>query len=115
MDEALASVLPGLKVRLAGPLARLGRLSEARVLLAQLEAMSDPPIEPMVDAYAALDKDRAFEWIHRAIDRRASVVVLTLRLNPTYTELRKDPRWDDVMAHLEAEEAKGRSGGGAPG
>jgi TolB-like protein len=115
MDEALASVGPGLKVALAAPLARLGRLPEARVLLAQLEAMSDPPIVPMVDAYAALDKDRAFEWMHRAIDRRISNVVTTLRLSPTYTELRKDPRWDDVMAHLEAEEAKGRSGGGAPG
>jgi hypothetical protein len=77
--------------------------------------MSDPPMEAMVRAYAALDKDRAFEWMHRAIDRRISNVVTTLRLSPTYTELRKDPRWDDVMAHLEAEEAKGRSGGGAPG
>jgi tetratricopeptide (TPR) repeat protein len=115
MDEALASVGLELKVGLAGYLAHLGRLSEARVLLAQLEAMSDPPIEPMVNAYAALDKDRAFEWIHRAIDRRIGPVVMTLRLNPTYTELREDPRWDDVIAHLEAEEAKGRSGGGAPG
>jgi TolB-like protein len=115
MDEALASVGPGFKVGLAGSLARLGRLSEARVLLTQLEAMSDPPIEPMVDAYAALDNDRAFEWIHRAIDRRIFPVVATLRLGPTYTELRKDPRWDEVMAHLEAEEAKGSSGRGAPG
>jgi tetratricopeptide (TPR) repeat protein len=111
LDEALASVGPGLKPQLAFLLARLGRFDEARALLAQLEAMETPPVEPMVRAYVELDRDRAFEWIHIAIDRHVTFLVVGLRTSITYAELRKDPRWAEVMAHLEAEEAKGRGRG----
>ena len=64
----------------------------------------------MVHAYAELDTDRAFEWIHKAIERHITSVIGLLRVSPVYAELRKDPRWDEVMRRLEAEEAKGRAG-----
>jgi hypothetical protein len=73
--------------------------------------METPLVEPMVRAYVELDRDRAFEWIHIAIDRHVIGVVGALRTSILYAELRKDPRWAEVMAHLEAEEAKGRVGG----
>ena len=113
VDDGLASVGPGLRVFLAGPLAQLGRTEEARQLLAVLEALEHPPVWAvwaMVTAYAALDHNRAFEAIHMAIDRHSIPVITTLRWDPTYSELRKDPRWARVMRHLEAEEARTRAG-----
>ena len=86
-------------------------LDEARALLAQLEAMETPPVEYMVRAYVELDRDRAFEWIHIAIDRHVTFLVGGLRTSIVYAELRKDPRWTEVMAHLEGEEAKGGAAG----
>jgi TolB-like protein/tetratricopeptide (TPR) repeat protein len=109
LDEALESVGP-MKPQLAGPLARVGRTDEARELLAELEALDEPPVESMVWAYAELDTDHAFDWIHKAIERHISSVIGLLRVSPVYSELRKDPRWDEVMRRLEAEEAKGRAG-----
>jgi hypothetical protein len=100
---------------LAWPLARVGRTVEARQLLEQLESIDNPPVEHMVHTYASLDKEldraRAFEWIHTAIERHNMTVVGLLRVSSIYSELRKDPRWNEVMRHLEAEEAKGRSAG----
>jgi hypothetical protein len=110
LDDA-QSVGPAARLGMAGALARVGRTVEARQLLTQLEAIDNPPVEAMVYAYAELDTDRAFEWIHKAIERHITGVIGVLRLNPVYSELRKDPRWDDVMRRLEAEEAKGRSAG----
>jgi len=109
LDEALGSLGPTLKPYLAGPLARVGRTDEARALLAELESLDDdPPVAAMVAAYTSLEQpDRAFEWIHKAIDRRIRAVIGTLRTRPDLSELRKDRRWREVMAHLEAEEAEG--------
>jgi adenylate cyclase len=109
LDDALASVVPESKFVLAGVLASFGRTEEARQLLVKLEAIQHPPITAMVVAYAQLDHDRAFEWIHTAIDRHTWAIVLTLRTGPLFSELRQDPRWAEVMAHLESEEAKGRA------
>jgi hypothetical protein len=88
----------------------VGRTGEVRALLSQLEAMVDPPITNMVLAYAALDDERVFEWLHRAIDHRINAIVIGLRLSPYFARLREDPRWDEVMTQLEAEEAKGSAG-----
>ena len=108
LDEALASVSPVWKPFLAAPLVSLGRAAEARVLLAELEAVESPLEAAMVDGYAALGDERAFDWIHKAIDRHVIAVTGVLRTHPYYSELRKDRRWEEVMAHLEAEETEGR-------
>jgi tetratricopeptide (TPR) repeat protein len=114
LDEALASVGSESKPVLAQTLASLGRTEEARQLLAVLEELERPPTALMVETYAQLRDDRAFDWMHKAIDRHDILITHTLRANPVYSELHEDPRWAEVMAHLEAEEAKARAGGGAP-
>ena len=64
----------------------------------------------MAYGYAGMHDDRAFEWIHTAIDRHAWPVIQYLRLHPIFADLQKDPRWVEVMKHLESEEAQGRGG-----
>jgi len=112
LDEALASVGSESKPVLAQTLASLGRTEEARQLLAVLEELERPPTALMVETYAQLRDDRAFDWMHKAIDRHDILITHTLRANPIYSELHEDPRWAEVMAHLETEEAKARAGGG---
>ena len=111
LDDALASLEPETKPVLAIPLARLGRNEEARQLLALIEALERPPITILVQAYAALGDDRAFDWIHQGIEEHHENVTMMLRTNPVFADLRKDPRWNQVMSHLLAEEAKGRGSG----
>jgi TolB-like protein/tetratricopeptide (TPR) repeat protein len=101
---------PQMRLMLAASLVSVGRTDEVRALLSQLEAMADPPITGMVLAYVALDDERVFEWLHRAIDHRINAIIAGLRLAPVFARLREDPRWHEVMAHLEAEEAKGSAG-----
>ena len=109
LDEALAFVGSESKPVLAVALASLGRTEEAREILTALEGLEQPPITWMAETYAALGDARAFDWIHTGIDRHIIWVTQTLRASPVYSELRADPRWAEVMAHLEAEEAIGRS------
>jgi tetratricopeptide (TPR) repeat protein len=110
LDEALTSVDPQWRALLAPQLALLGREQEARSILAKLDRLGGPPAQLMTATYAALNDGRAFDWIHKAIERHILAVIGLLRVAPLYSELRKDPRWDEVMRHLEAEEAKGRAG-----
>jgi TolB-like protein/Tfp pilus assembly protein PilF len=110
IDDALSSAGPMYRPLFAGILAQVGRRDEANQILAHLERLEHPPIDAMVFAYAALGDDRVFEWIRTAIDDHVWIVVGTLRANPLFSELRKDPRWAEVMKHLESEEAKGRAG-----
>jgi DNA-binding winged helix-turn-helix (wHTH) protein/TolB-like protein/tetratricopeptide (TPR) repeat protein len=107
LDEGLASAGPEWAPIMAGALAWLGRKEEALQIIGALEALADPPIEPLAFAYAVLGDQRAFGLIHQGIDRHIAGIVNTLRLSPVYSQLRKDPRWNAVMAHLEAEEAIG--------
>jgi hypothetical protein len=64
----------------------------------------------MAETYAQLGDDRAFDWIYSAIDRHINSAIWRLRANPAYSALRTNPRWAEVMSHLEAEEAKGSAG-----
>ena len=85
-----------------------GRKSEARALIAEVEATElsgrqgkrygieyTPPVE-IAWVYAALgDKDKAFAWLDRA---RASHMFLGFpRLDPKYDPLRSDPRFATLM------------------
>jgi TolB-like protein/tetratricopeptide (TPR) repeat protein len=110
LDEALESVGPQQRPLLIALLTRLGRADEARQLLAPFETLDDPPPAVMAYGYVGLNNDRAFEWIHKAIDRHNWGVINWLRFSRLFDELRSDPRWAGVMAHLEAEEAKGAKG-----
>ncbi len=108
IDDGLSSAGPMYRPPFAGILAKVGRRDEAYQILAPLERLEHPPIDAMVFAYTALGDDRVFDWIHAAIDHHITNIVNTIRTGTIYSEeLRKDPRWAEVMAHLE-EEAKGR-------
>jgi tetratricopeptide (TPR) repeat protein/TolB-like protein len=108
-EDAAASVGPTMRSAMAWALAELGRRDEARALLERLEAMDDPPLEHIVYGYAALRDPRAFEWIHRAIDHHVVSTVPFIRVNPVFSGLYDDPRWAEVIEHLDAEEAEARS------
>ncbi len=78
-------------------------------MVKELENLEKPSLTTMTLAYATLgDYDRAFHWIHRAIEEHA--VLSLLRLDPRFTAMRADPRWEEVIRHLEEEEARGRAG-----
>ncbi len=109
LDDALATAGPDWKPALAGPLAVVGRRDEARRLLDGLDQQSRRGLAFLVMGYAVLDHDRAFAWIHEAIDQHIAAVVYGLRSNPGYAALRQDPRWTRVMTHLESEERQGRT------
>jgi tetratricopeptide (TPR) repeat protein len=108
IDEGISSGGPIFGPQFVGILAMVGRRDEANRILAALEKFEHPPIQAMVFAYAGLGDDRVFDWIHAAIDHHTAVVY-GLRVGPLFSEFRKDPRWAEVMAHLESEEAKGRA------
>lgn len=108
-EQAIESADPTMNAATAWALVRLGREEEAKALLARFEASDNPPVEQMVLGYEELDTARALKWIHEAIDRHNAPVVGSLRASRIHAKLRKDPRWAEVMAHLEAEEAKARS------
>ncbi|MGD8830514.1 MAG: TIR domain-containing protein [Pseudomonadales bacterium] len=110
LDEAIASTGSEWRPILAMTIASLGRTEAARELLGGLERLEQPPTAIMAEAYARLGDDRAFDWIHTAIDRHSLWVVSGLRAKPVYSRLRNDPRWAKVMSHLEAEEARGSAG-----
>ena len=72
-----------------------------------LEAAERPDIFALATTYGALGDARAFDVIHTAIDRHNTFIINNLRAGPAFSKLRGEPRWAEVMAHLEAEEAKG--------
>ncbi len=110
LDEALTNVESRWQPGLVVALATLSRTEEALELLAAAGSGDrELPPEAMGAAYAALGDERAFDYLHEGIDRHLSGIVGGLRVGPVYLPLHQSPRWDEVMAHLEAEEAKGRS------
>ena len=90
-------------------LARAGRVDEAREMLRDLEALDAPQAWSLVPAYIALgEHDKAFEWLRRSVEER-TVATSFIRIDPIYMELHQDPRWAELMAHLEREEAVGQA------
>ncbi|HMG36371.1 MAG TPA: hypothetical protein VKM94_20720 [Blastocatellia bacterium] len=51
-------------------------------------------------AYAGIgDKDRAFEWLERAYDERASWLIF-LKVEPVFNSLRSDARFDPLLHRI---------------
>jgi hypothetical protein len=79
-----------------------GRGDEAAKLLAELERMArSGPVPPSAFAlaYVGVGDDRAFEWFERAIDAREPIVT-HLPSMPLYDRLRRDPRFDALLARM---------------
>ncbi len=78
------------------------RRKRAQQLLAQLTEMSRTTYTPPVAfalAYIGVGDDRAFEWLHKAIDARDPLVT-HLPSMPLYDVIRGDPRFQPLLARM---------------
>ena len=80
-----------------------GRQAEAQKILDELLARSKRGYFPswtIATIYIGLgDKDRAFEWLGKAIEERGENTVW-LKVAPVYDPLRSDPRFADLLRRL---------------
>ncbi len=92
------SKMPETKTNLAHLLAVMGKRSEARRLLAEMDHAAPGQAFNAFDiacVYAALgDRRRAFEWLERAYNDRA---VWALKVHPMLDPLRNDPRYAQLL------------------
>jgi TolB-like protein/tetratricopeptide (TPR) repeat protein len=90
--------MPETKTNLAHLLAVMGKRSEARRMLAEIEQAGPGQVFNAFDiacVYAALaDREHAFQWLERAVDDRA---VWALKVNPMLDPLRNDPRFAQLL------------------
>jgi adenylate cyclase len=88
---------------LAHAYAAAGRTAEARTILDKLlKARAEANISPdrIALVYAGLgDKDRAFEWLGKAVDERAYDMVM-LKVEPRFAPLRSDPRFGALLKRM---------------
>lgn len=108
-DEAVealrrAAALSGPRdsAHLAYAYAIAGRRHEAERIVRTLAASSSrryvPPAH-MALAYVGLQNaDAAFEWLDRAFAERASLI--SLRVEPGFTPLHADPRWEQLLGRM---------------
>jgi len=112
-DEALAEqerVLPFLeplscdnRALVGAAYAIAGRTEEAKRLLRECEEASaherTEDVSPQALALIHLklgDKDRAFEWLEKAIKAR-TITPFLVKLSPFFDEMTSDPRFDELM------------------
>jgi len=59
----------------------------------------DFPAFAIAQIYIGLgERDRAFEWLRKAVDERD--VYLSLKVDPIYDPLRADPRFKDLLRRV---------------
>ena len=101
--RALAGTRPDVVAFHAHALARAGRRRDALKALDDLYSLAKPRgPSPFLVAmvYVGLgDKDRAFEWLDKAVEAR-SWELPVLKANPTFDVLRSDPRFPALLARL---------------
>jgi TolB-like protein/tRNA A-37 threonylcarbamoyl transferase component Bud32/Tfp pilus assembly protein PilF len=101
--RALAGPRPNVIALHAHALARAGRRSEALKALADLHGLARPrSASPFLVAlvYVGLgDKDRAFEWLDKAVQAREWQLPL-LKADPAFAVLRSEPRFPALLARL---------------
>ena len=93
---------------LSMPLVEADRLDEAEKIYVELSGREG--VLPWLLYLSALpvDRDAAFRSLHETIDHPFSGgIVSYIRIASGLDELRADPRWTDVIRHLEAKEAEG--------
>lgn len=90
-------------MRLAHAYAVAGKTDEARKILEQME---NPPkglyISPndIATVYAGLgEKDKVFLWLDRALQKRASGILLVFR-DPAFDSIRQDPRYRQLLRRV---------------
>jgi tetratricopeptide (TPR) repeat protein len=90
-------------VGIAAAYARMGRQKEARRMLAELRATTDPVTfsdAPSARVYAALgDKDEAFKELIRLIEERNNLATF-IKADPPFDSLHSDPRWKELLRRM---------------
>ena len=103
--------VPSPDAMLACAYARVGRTTDARKLLAQLEKPSGRAsinASGIAQVYAALgDKASAFQWLERSYARREQGF-LTIPFEPELDRLRSDPRYAALVARLPSAQGRAR-------
>jgi len=93
----------GYRSRLARAYAAMGRRGEARRMLEEIKATTEPdrlPLLAMAAAYTALgDKDEAFKLLFRAIDERNTNITY-VKEAPPLKNLHSDPRWKEALRRM---------------
>ena len=83
--------------------ARNGNRSEALRILAQLRALSKnlyvPPYAFALVYIGLADKERAFEWLQKAMTERSQTMT-TLKVDPVFDDLRSDPRFATLLGQV---------------
>jgi tetratricopeptide (TPR) repeat protein len=93
-------------------LAQAGRTSDLQTVIAELVSEYDERWFPGRYAMhlAANEIDDAFRYLNEGIEQRHAAEVMWLRCIPWLAPLREDPRWQEVMTHLEEMEARAAAG-----
>jgi TolB-like protein/Tfp pilus assembly protein PilF len=96
---------PWVKVLLARSLAKTGQRGEVMKLLGELESESARRYVPSAGfalVFGALgEKDKAFVWLEKDVSERTPRPPL-FSVNPTFDDLRDDPRFQDLVRRVEA-------------
>jgi tetratricopeptide (TPR) repeat protein len=83
--------------------ALMGKKNEARRMLAELKATTDPASFsdiPVARAYAALgDKDEAFKVLFRLVDERENYATY-VKADPPFESLHSDKRWNGLLRRM---------------
>lgn len=84
-------------------LAKAGRRQEALAKLDELREFSKPrdpaPIRIAIVHIALGDTDRAFEWLHKAVEARDWQMAM-LKVEPAFDSLRSDPRFTALLERV---------------
>jgi len=90
-------------VGVAGVYARIGKQNEARRMLAELRATTNPVSfsdAPVARAYAPLgDKDEAFRALFRQVEERNNVATF-VKTDPPLENLHSDRRWKELLRRM---------------
>jgi tetratricopeptide (TPR) repeat protein len=101
--KGLMGARPDVITPMAYVLARAGRRSEALATLDQLQRIATPrDPSPFRIAYVYIglgDRDRAFEWLQKAIEARDWQMGM-LNVEPAFDVLRSDQRFATLVEHV---------------